>query len=474
VSPGVAFFGYGELGLAGLDTLVSAGACLSVVVVPSNRSGAGVDLIRDAAARYSLPVLVQPSRDRIRPFVESLRVHDPDVVIVWSYSMILPPAVLAVPARGAVNVHGGLLPQYRGGHVAQWAIINGEREFGVTLHYMDEGIDTGPVIAEQRFALDETDDGYTVRQKIRAAGSHLLTEWWPRLADGTARSRPQDSSRARYWPMRATEEGRIDWTIGAEAVCRLVRALRCNTPGAYLEAGGRQISVRRAEPHRTLAAGGEPGSIVAADASGVRVSTAQGDVTIITAEIDGSPVSAAALRGLLNGAGGISGGRVRIVLLERRHLDRTREWANDPEIMSLMDRARHVAADEHDAWFVSIAGREDCAYFAIETPDAGVHVGNVWLWAIDRRHRKAEIRIVIGDPAVRGQGVGTAAIDQLCRHGFDALGLHRIYAYVLAVNLAARRAFERAGFTLEGTLRHDRWAGDTFVDTYLLARLRER
>lgn len=166
-------------------------------------------------------------------------------------------------------------------------------------------------------------------------------------------------------------------------------------------------------------------------------------------------------------------GRVRLVPLDRPHLARTREWANDPQLMRLMDRQTPVSEAEHDAWFASVVPGDDCAYFAIETVDEGAHVGNAWLWAIDRHHRKAELRVVIGDAAARGRGMGTEAIDRLCRHGFDTLGLHRIYAYVLSINPAARHAFERAGFALEGTLRDDRWAGDQFVDTYLLARLRE-
>lgn len=163
---------------------------------------------------------------------------------------------------------------------------------------------------------------------------------------------------------------------------------------------------------------------------------------------------------------------MHIVPLEHRHLERTLDWANEPEVMRLMDRSRAVSMAEHDAWFNSVVASEECAYFAVETADAGVHVGNVWLWVIDRRHRKAELRVVIGDPAARSKGLGAEVIDRLCQHAYDRVGLHRVYAYVLSINPGARRAFERAGFTLEGTLRDDRWTGDAFVDTYLLARLR--
>ena len=164
-------------------------------------------------------------------------------------------------------------------------------------------------------------------------------------------------------------------------------------------------------------------------------------------------------------------GGVRLVALERGHLARTRAWANDPENIRLMNRERPVTEAEHETWFESIRRRDDCAFFAVETGDPGRHVGNVWLWAIEPRHRKAEVRIVIGEAPARGRGIGSAAIDQLCRYAFEQRQLHRVYAYVLAHNPAARRAFERAGFHLEGTLRDDRWTGDDFTDAYLLARL---
>jgi RimJ/RimL family protein N-acetyltransferase len=139
--------------------------------------------------------------------------------------------------------------------------------------------------------------------------------------------------------------------------------------------------------------------------------------------------------------------------------------------MRLMDRQHPVSEEEHEAWFTTVVNGDRCAYFAIETVEEGSHIGNVWLWDIDRRHRKAEVRVVVGADEARGRGLGAEAIDQVCRHAFDRLGLHRVYAYVLALNPGGRRAFQRAGFALEGTLRDDRWDGDRFVDACLLARV---
>lgn len=160
---------------------------------------------------------------------------------------------------------------------------------------------------------------------------------------------------------------------------------------------------------------------------------------------------------------------VRLVPLDQTHLLLTRAWANDAELARLMDRASPVSEDQHRAWFAALHGRDDCRYFAVV--ERAVHVGNVWLWAIDTRHRKAEIRIVIGEAGARGRGVGTRAIDLVSHHAFEQLGLHRVYAYVLALNPRARRAFEKAGFALEGTLRDDRRVADGYVDSYLLSRL---
>ena len=154
--------------------------------------------------------------------------------------------------------------------------------------------------------------------------------------------------------------------------------------------------------------------------------------------------------------------------LELRHSEKTREWANDPEWMRLLNRKRPVSESEHEQWFATLKERNDCCYFAIESDR--IHVGNVWLWNIEPSNRRAELRIVM-DRAHTDKGVGTEAITRLSDYAFGQLDLHRVYAYVLAINPRARRAFEKAGFVLEGTLRDDRWTGDDFTDVYLLGKI---
>src|SRR5438067_1814507 len=134
----------------------------------------------------------------------------------------------------------------------------------------------------------------------------------------------------------------------------------------------------------------------------------------------------------------IIGETISLRPLELHHLQKTREWANDPELMRLLNRAQPISSSEHEQWFASLKERKDCTYFAIETNADSVHVGNIWLWDIDPRHRRAELRIVIGNNAYTGQGAGTEAIKGLCNYAFEQLNLHKINAQVLAINPRAR------------------------------------
>src|SRR5215213_954573 len=122
-------------------------------------------------------------------------------------------------------------------------------------------------------------------------------------------------------------------------------------------------------------------------------------------------------------------GGVVLAPFEKRHLSQTLRWTNDPELARLMDRPRRIDDDEHARWFDTLPCRSDTVYFAIE--EDGRHVGNVWLAALDQRHRKAEVRIVLGSTAVN-RGCGTRAIELIADHAFTAMRLNRVYAFVLA------------------------------------------
>lgn len=159
---------------------------------------------------------------------------------------------------------------------------------------------------------------------------------------------------------------------------------------------------------------------------------------------------------------------IDLVPLAERHKVETLQWMNDSQMMPMLNRLRKIGPDEHDAWFSHLPARTDLAYFAIEEAQAKRHVGNIWLHAIEPMQH-AEVRIVLS-PKVHGRGIGQAALAVLSHKAFDEMRLKRLYAYVLATNPRARRAFENAGFALEKTLTADRWTGDGYVDAWLLAR----
>jgi RimJ/RimL family protein N-acetyltransferase len=168
----------------------------------------------------------------------------------------------------------------------------------------------------------------------------------------------------------------------------------------------------------------------------------------------------------------IAGATVALRPFDRRHLELTRAWANDFDLACLLDRARPVGDADHERWFAAIQERQDCVLFALEAGADGRHVGNAWLWAIDWRHRKAEVRIVIGEADRLGRGLGSEALTLLAGYAFGRLNLHKLYAHVLGTNPRARRAFEKAGFQVEGVLAQDRWVGDRYADVFLLGRVR--
>ncbi len=186
----------------------------------------------------------------------------PPLGVVASFNHVLPPAVFNAPPCGMVNVHGGALPEYRGANTLQWAIINGESELGVTLHYVNAGIDAGPVIAVERVAIEYHDSAVTLRDKIIARGRALLAAWLPRLVQGRVAATPQSEEHARYWPRRKPADGRIDWTRSDEQIRDLVRALVPPWPGAFYEnhAGNRivldrMLTIEEIRALRTEAAG---------------------------------------------------------------------------------------------------------------------------------------------------------------------------------------------------------------------------
>ncbi|MBI5816637.1 MAG: hypothetical protein HZB29_13625 [Nitrospinae bacterium] len=212
-----------------------------------------MDPKREAAVNWSFtiyegpPLLGHPEPSGRAEFIKNmLGWPSPKLGVICSYSRILWRDLIQAFPMGVVNLHGGKLPEYRGANVLQWAMINGEKETAVTLHYVDEGIDTGPVIAERKVSIEDCDTALTLREKLAGAGEALLAEWIPRLAASRVPAKTQDESRARAWPRRKPEDGLIDWSWPDEKIQNLTRALVPPWPGAfYTGRDGNKVVVDR-------------------------------------------------------------------------------------------------------------------------------------------------------------------------------------------------------------------------------------
>ncbi len=182
-------------------------------------------------------------RDEIDRFVHSVR---PDLGLTVGFRYLLAPSTLRVPAHGWLNVHSSLLPAYRGRAPVNWAILEGERELGATLHVIDEGIDTGDIVFQERFELGDDEDVADALRKLDVAYTRLIEKALAAARRGELPRTPMPGGGARVWPRRTPEDGEIDWTRPAVEIVRLVRAVAPPYPGAFTRIAGRRLYVYKA------------------------------------------------------------------------------------------------------------------------------------------------------------------------------------------------------------------------------------
>jgi methionyl-tRNA formyltransferase len=213
-------------------------------------------------------------------FLRALAGWKPDLIAVAAYGRILPPVILTLPPLGCINVHGSLLPKYRGAAPIQWAIINGETETGITTMLMDEGMDTGSMLLQKAIPITADDTAGTLSPRLAELGGALLVETIVRLKAGSLVPQAQDSSRATLAPLLKKEDGAIDWTLPATAVANRVRGL-APWPGVYTTvAGGDRWTIWRALALPGPAAK-PPGTVIAITADAIHVATGDGTLAVM-------------------------------------------------------------------------------------------------------------------------------------------------------------------------------------------------
>ena len=221
----------------------------------------------------------QPKKVRTAEFAEKLRALEADVAVVVAYGRILPRGVLDAPRTGCVNVHASLLPRWRGAAPIQWSIVHGDEETGVTLMQVDEGMDSGAILATVSTPIAPDDDAATLSDRLSKMGAQLLRDQLALYVAGHLTPQPQDEGAVTMAPLLKKEHGRIDWNASAQAVHNQIRGMN-PWPGAHTVLGDRRIKV-----HRTVAStldpeGAAPGQVIALDPEGILVACAEGTLEI--------------------------------------------------------------------------------------------------------------------------------------------------------------------------------------------------
>jgi methionyl-tRNA formyltransferase len=237
-------FAYSEVGVRCLEVLLAQGIEIPLLFTHADDPGEAhwFGSVRLLAEKHHLRVAT-PEDPNTAEWLAAGRAAEPDFLFSFYYRYLLKGGWLAIPARGALNMHGSLLPKYRGRAPVHWAILKGETETGASLHYMLEKPDAGALVDQQSVTVAENDTALDVSMKVADAAQRVLARTLPRLIAGTAAARPLDLKQGSYFGRRRPEDGRIDWGQGARAIHDLVRAVAPPFPGAFTDVNGCRLVV---------------------------------------------------------------------------------------------------------------------------------------------------------------------------------------------------------------------------------------
>ena len=296
-------FGYHTMGCVGFDALLRHGFDVAAVFTHADdpREEVWWGSLADRASARGIPVHLPEKGDlKTDAFTALVASYSPDFVFSFYFRWMIPTRVLALAPRGAFNLHGSLLPRYRGRAPVNWVLVNGETETGVSLHAMVAMADAGDLVGQERVTIAFGDTAFTLYGTLEAAAATLLDRALPRLRDGLAPLSPMDLAGGSYCGGRTPEDGRFEWDWSAERIYNLVRAVTHPYPGAFTDLGGRKLLVWWAVP---VAASrpATPGTVLAVDADGVTVAAGTGALRLVTVQLEGEPELPASAFALAHG-----------------------------------------------------------------------------------------------------------------------------------------------------------------------------
>jgi len=254
---------YHNMGCGGIEALLRNGFEIQAVFTYQDNPDESnwFDSVAELASHHRIPVFV-PDNINHPLWVDRIRTLEPDILFSFYYRDLIGKAILDIPKFGCLNLHGSLLPKYRGRAPLNWAIINGETETGVSLHYMTERADDGDIVGQQTIAIDEKESAVSLNKKMVETASQLLDRFLPLIKDHTAPRQLQDHSVATYFGRRTPADGAIDWSIPSRAINNLVRAVTRPYPGAFTFRQEQKITLWKTKPLATNTSDREPGTVL--------------------------------------------------------------------------------------------------------------------------------------------------------------------------------------------------------------------
>ncbi|MGB1478213.1 MAG: methionyl-tRNA formyltransferase [Marinobacter salsuginis] len=295
------FAGTPDFAATALKALIAAGhTIVGVYSQPDRPAGRGRKLqpspVKQVALDHEIPVF-QPETLKTAEAQKQLADLKPDVMIVAAYGLILPKAVLDIPTHGCLNIHASLLPRWRGAAPIQRAIAAGDAETGITIMQMDEGLDTGAMLLKSLTAIDTSDTGGSLHDRLAELGGNAIIKALELLKKGELTGEPQNDDLACYASKLSKTEGHIDWATDATAIERLVRAFN-PWPGTYTDLGDQRIRIHEA---RALVTDSDafPGTVVHRDRDGIDIACGNGTLRITRLQLPGS--RAQSVNDLING-----------------------------------------------------------------------------------------------------------------------------------------------------------------------------
>ncbi|MFA6972206.1 MAG: formyltransferase [Gallionella sp.] len=280
-------FAYHNVGVRCLSVLLAQGVDVQLVVTHRDNPNENIwfESVAELAALHGIPVIT-PDDPNAQDVVEQIRALQPDFFFSFYYREMLKAPLLAIPKMGALNMHGSLLPKYRGRVPVNWAIIRGETETGSTLHYMTEKPDNGDIVAQQAVPILPNDTALQVFQKVTVAAEMALNSVLPALLAGQATAVKQDLSKGGYFGGRRAEDGVINWSQSAQEIHNLVRAVAPPYPGATTQLMGKPMRILQTLVTKCTAAGKESPAFYVKEGRAYAI-CGQGVLRIVRFELDG-------------------------------------------------------------------------------------------------------------------------------------------------------------------------------------------